>query len=81
MARGGTALLAPLSKNDMKQIITAKLKLIPMPEQFQALRQTSLAYRDGLNAVSRYAFEHGKLCASSATTPPMLIWLAQETSP
>src|SRR6266571_3737985 len=28
----------------MKQIITAKLKLLPTPEQFQALRQTHLAY-------------------------------------
>jgi putative transposase len=44
----------------MKQIITAKLKLITTPEQFAALRQTQLAYRDGLNAVSRYAFEQGK---------------------
>ncbi len=44
----------------MKQIITAKLKLITTPEQFQALRQTQLAYRDALNAVSHYAFEHGK---------------------
>ena len=44
----------------MQQIITAKLKLITEPEQFAALRQTQLAYRDALNAVSRYAFEHGK---------------------
>jgi putative transposase len=44
----------------MKQIITAKLKLITTPEQLQALRQTQLAYRDALNAVSRYAFEQGK---------------------
>ncbi|GHO55307.1 RNA-guided endonuclease InsQ/TnpB family protein [Ktedonobacter robiniae] len=44
----------------MQQIITAKLKLIPTPEQFQALRQAQLAYRDALNAVSCYAFEHGK---------------------
>jgi putative transposase len=50
-----------LSKaNDMKQIITAKLKLLPTPEQFQALREIQLAYRDALNAVSHYAFEHGK---------------------
>src|SRR5207248_6158899 len=46
--------------NNMKQIITAKLKLITTPEQFQALRQTQLTYRDALNAVSHYAFEHGK---------------------
>ena len=44
----------------MKQIITAKLKLIATPEQVQALRTTQLAYRDGLNAVSQYAFAHGK---------------------
>ncbi len=45
----------------MKQILTAKLKLLATPEQQQALRQTQLAYRDALNYVSRYAFEHGKL--------------------
>jgi len=45
----------------MKQIITAKLKLHPDAAQLQALRKTSLAYRDALNAVSRYAFEHGKM--------------------
>ncbi|GHO64733.1 transposase [Ktedonobacter sp. SOSP1-52] len=44
----------------MKQIITAKLKLLPTPEQVEALRRTQLAYRDALNAVSQYAFEHGK---------------------
>src|SRR5258708_40219661 len=45
----------------MKQVITAKLKLHTTAEQFSALRQTQLAYRDALNAVSRYAFEHGKI--------------------
>ncbi len=50
----------PLSRNDMQQIITAKLKLTTTPEQLQALRQTQLVYRDALNAVSCYAFEHGK---------------------
>ncbi len=45
----------------MKQRITAKLKLHTTPEQFQALRHTQLAYRDALNAVSRYAYEHGKI--------------------
>src|SRR6266446_1727724 len=45
----------------MKQMLTAKLKLQTTPEQFAALRQTQLAYRDGLNSVSRYAFEHGKM--------------------
>ncbi|HEX6482822.1 MAG TPA: transposase [Ktedonobacteraceae bacterium] len=44
----------------MQQIITAKLKLLTTPEQFAALRETQLAYRDALNAVSRYAFEQGK---------------------
>jgi putative transposase len=48
-------------RNIMQQIITAKLKLITEPEQFEALRQTQLAYRDALNAVSRYAFEQGKI--------------------
>src|SRR5256886_14367201 len=45
----------------MKTVITAKLKLNTMPEQFKALRATQLAYRDALNYVSRYAFEHGKM--------------------
>src|SRR5215469_8412677 len=44
----------------MQPIITAKLKLITTTGQFQALRATQLAYRDALNAVSSYAFEHGK---------------------
>src|SRR6266705_4465029 len=50
----------------MKQVVTAKLKLHTTPEQFQALRQTQLAYRDALNAVSRYAFEHGKMSNQEA---------------
>ena len=45
----------------MKQLITAKLKLHTDPAQFQSLRATQLAYRDALNHVSRYAFEHGKM--------------------
>ncbi len=45
----------------MKQIITAKLKLHTTPEQFATLRTTQLAYRDALNAVSRYAYAHGKI--------------------
>ena len=45
----------------MKTVITAKLKLQTTPEQFAALRMTQLAYRDALNYVSRYAFEHGKM--------------------
>jgi putative transposase len=44
----------------MQQIVTAKLKLITTPEQCATLRTTQLAYRDALNAVSHYAFEHGK---------------------
>jgi putative transposase len=50
----------------MKQIITAKLKLHTTPEQFQALRQTQLAYRDALNYVSQYAFVHGKMSSGRA---------------
>lgn len=45
----------------MKQMITAKLKLHTDSTQFKALRHTQLAYRDALNHVSQYAFEHGKL--------------------
>jgi len=45
----------------MKQLISAKLKLHTDPAQFQALRQTQLAYRDALNHVSRYSFAHGKI--------------------
>ena len=45
----------------MKQLIIAKLKLQTTSGQFQALRATQMAYRDALNAVSRYAFEHGKM--------------------
>src|SRR6266568_4756208 len=45
----------------MKQTLVAKLKLQTTPEQLAALRATQLAYRDGLNYVSRYAFEHGKM--------------------
>jgi len=55
-------MIPTLSKaNDMQQIITAKLKLITTTEQFQALREIQLAYRDALNAVSHYAFEQGKI--------------------
>jgi len=48
-------------KRSMKTVITAKLKLHTTPQQFNALRATQLAYRDSLNYVSRYAFEHGKM--------------------
>src|SRR6266566_9510581 len=50
----------------MKQMLTAKLKLKTTPQQFQALRQTQLAYRDALNSVSQYAFEHGKMSSGRA---------------
>jgi putative transposase len=45
----------------MKATLTAKLKLHTTPDQFQALRQTQLAYREALNYVSRYAFAQGKM--------------------
>ena len=48
----------------MQTTITAKLKLITTPEQFAALRQTQLAYRDALNQASQYAFAHGKTSKS-----------------
>ncbi|HEY7346836.1 MAG TPA: transposase [Ktedonobacterales bacterium] len=44
----------------METTITAKLKLTLTSEQFHALRQTQLAYRDVLNLVSKHAFAHGK---------------------
>ena len=44
----------------MQITITAKLKLITTHEQFHALRQTQLAYRDALNLASAHAFAHGK---------------------
>ena len=44
----------------MEATLTAKLKLTTTPEQFQALRQTQLAYRDALNLTSVQAFAHGK---------------------
>ena len=55
----------------MKQLITAKLKLHTTPAQFQALRTTQLAYRDALNAASRYSFAYGKKSNQQ--------WLQQET--
>ncbi len=45
----------------MKQLLTVKLKLNTTHEQFTALRKTQLAYRDALNMVSYYSFEHGKM--------------------
>jgi putative transposase len=49
-----------LVRNDRHQISTAKLQLLTATDQFAALRTTQLAERDALNAVSHYAFEHGK---------------------
>lgn len=49
----------------MWQVLTTKLKLFPTLTQQRALRATQLAYRDGLNMASHYAFAHGKL--SNAT--------------
>ena len=46
--------------SNVKQVITAKLKLKTTPEQQEALRAIQLAYRATLNAVSRCAFEQGK---------------------
>src|SRR5215469_9815389 len=45
----------------MKASINAKLKLHTDATQFKALRATQLAYRAGLNYVSRYAYAHGKM--------------------
>jgi len=45
----------------MDVLLTAKLKLQTTPEQFRALRQTQLAYRDALNHVSLYAFAQGRM--------------------
>ncbi len=50
----------------MKVVLTAKVQLHTSPEQFQALRKTQLAYRDALNATSRYAFEHDKMSSGRA---------------
>jgi len=60
ITRDGKSSHPSLARNNMQQIITAKLKLTTTPEQFQALRRMQLAYRDALNAVSQYAFAHGK---------------------
>ena len=48
-------------KPSLHTTLTAKLKLHTTPEQSRALRATQLAYREALNYVSRYAFEHGKM--------------------
>jgi IS605 OrfB family transposase len=48
----------------VKTTLTAKLKLLTTPDQFAALRQTQLAYRDALNYVSAYSFTCGKISNS-----------------
>jgi len=53
----------------MKVPLTAKLKLHTDAAQFKALRATQLAYRDGLNYVSRYAFEHGNRTGRLSIVP------------
>ncbi len=50
----------------MKTIITAKVKLQTTKEQFEAFRTTQLAYRNALNAVSQYAYAHGKMSNQQA---------------
>src|SRR5215469_15172670 len=60
LVRDGKESRPSLARNDMQQIITAKLKLTTTKEQFEALCQTQLAYRDALNAMSHYAFSQGK---------------------
>ncbi len=45
----------------MKQIITAKLKLITTPEQKESVRQVTLAYQHALNYTSQIAFDNNKL--------------------
>jgi hypothetical protein len=45
----------------MTIVLTAKLKQHTTPEQFRSLRQTQLADREALNAVSRDACAHGKM--------------------
>jgi putative transposase len=60
MTGDGTASRLLLKGSNLQQIITAKLKLTTTKEQFEALRKVQLASRDALNAVSLYAFEHGK---------------------
>jgi predicted transposase len=48
----------------MKQVITAKLKLLLTPEQKELVGNTNLAYRDALNYTSQVAYENNKLsCA------------------
>jgi IS605 OrfB family transposase len=59
----------------MQQIIIAKLKLMTTPEQAEALRETQLAYRSTLNAVSQHAFEQGKTSSVTALHKGMYVTL------
>ncbi|KMW69991.1 transposase, partial [Limnoraphis robusta CS-951] len=45
----------------MKQVVTAKFKLDLSPEQKEAVRQVTLAYRDALSYASRVAYANNKL--------------------
>ena len=65
----------------MQQIITAKLKLMTTPEQYQLLRQTQLAYGDALNFVSRYAFEQGKTSNVGSHCYRFMQWGRQAPTP
>ncbi len=52
--------MIPIKSINVKQAITAKLKLYLSEEQRELVRQTTLAYRDALNYASQKAFELGK---------------------
>jgi hypothetical protein len=56
-----------LSNIGVKQMLSAKLHLHTDPQQFQAFRTTQLAYKEALNAVSRYAFAQGKTSSNLAS--------------
>ena len=55
------AVYANAATSSHQKTVTAKLTLQTTPKQFSAVRQSQLAYRDALQDVSRYAFEHGKM--------------------
>ena len=50
----------------MKTVISAKLKLNTIREQFAQLRAIQLTYCDACNFVSKYTFEHGKMSTAVA---------------
>jgi putative transposase len=54
-----------VNKEEMKQVITAKLKLHLSQEQKESMRQVCLAYRDALNYSSVVAFSEGKVGSPS----------------